>query len=167
MTNLLSSTAAPDYLAVSSSKKQYAAYAAVMVMGAMALFHGHESQSSFSPLTLSEKPLTDAPKYLLPVTTGFSGSLSAEIAKWIENAKLNLGAVDHLVAAIHSVFGKVEIAASLHVDPDEAWEKLVLHVNSGLEDYDAVMALEDKLFAKVDADAGLRETLKSVVITQV
>lgn len=151
-------------------------YAAMAVTAAMVITQVPGLVQNWLEDDVSTKAVTEGQKYL-QATNGydldvrhsdsFSAKLSPEIKDWIVRSPLGFTALDHLVSTIQSVFGDVAISASTHIDTDEGWEKLILSVDSGIDDYAVVMNQEDMLFAKIDADPVLLNALKSVVISQV
>ncbi len=91
---------------------------------------------------------------------------SQEIQKWIAGSGITFTTLTRLTDLIHSVFGPVPVTSSLYLDIEEGWEKLVLTVDSGNEDFEQIMRMEEELFKSIEKDASLVAALQSVIIVQ-
>lgn len=93
--------------------------------------------------------------------------LTSELAGFLgHSSAVSLEALDCLILAIRDSYGDVRIDAVMHTDPEEGWTKPVFVVHSGMEDFDEVMDLEDKFFAKATNDSTLLALLPLVIVSQ-
>lgn len=93
--------------------------------------------------------------------------LTSELENFLlHSPRVSLMDLDHLLLAIRETYGDVRVDFSIHTDPEEGWTKPVVIVHSGMEDFDALMDVEDSFFGKADNDAALLAVLPFVVVSQ-
>jgi hypothetical protein len=111
--------------------------------------------------TYGLKTYVDSP-YILPATIAPIVGLSDDIVSIVSVYSAD---APNLIRLLRQVFGAVTISFARHVDPEEGWSKIVLGVDSGIADSDKRFALEDSLFAAIDADDLARHELGKTIIS--
>ena len=110
-----------------------------------------------------------------PITGEYQHSIERLTDSWktpelahflLHSSQVSSKALDNLLAAIRDTYGDVKIDISIHTDPEEGWTKPVITVQSGMEDFDKLLDVEDKFFAKAENDLALLAILPFVVISQ-
>lgn len=94
--------------------------------------------------------------------------MTSDLADYfMRTPQISSNAIDRILVAIRESYGDVKIDAFLHTDPEEGWSKPVFSVHSGIEDFDQLMDVEDRFFAKAVNDSELLAVLPFVVVSQV
>lgn len=110
-----------------------------------------------------------------PSTSGYPRAIEKLEHSWqtpeladflLHSSELSSKALDYLLVAIRDTYGGVQIDAVLHTDPEEGWSKPVITVHSGMEDFDKLLDVEDRFFAKAANDPMLLAILPFVVVSQ-
>ena len=70
-----------------------------------------------------------------------------------------------LVQALNQVFTNYSLKSERYVDPEEGWRKTVLLVQTGIDDLDKRLALEDQFYSIVDSKIQLRNALQQIIVS--
>lgn len=97
----------------------------------------------------------DSPVWLEPAVKGF-----------IDRSRhLSIRTLASVRSAVSSVFPSAAMSSAVYVDTDERWEKVVLSINTGVDDVDVRMDHEDKLFEFLECHPELKSALSELVLS--
>lgn len=109
-----------------------------------------------------------------PITGEYNNAIEMQDRSWMtpeltrflrDSSQVSLGALDHLLVAIHDAYGEVQVNVAMHTDPEEGWIKPVITVHSGIDDFDKLLEVEDDFFSKATTDSTLLAILPFVVVS--
>lgn len=82
-----------------------------------------------------------------------------------QSSDISLPLIQYLLSEIQVTFGQVPIETVMHTDPDEGWTKPVFIIQSGIQNTELLMQLEETFFNKADNEPKLLSVLPYVVIS--
>lgn len=70
-----------------------------------------------------------------------------------------------LIQTLHKVFTKYVLSSESYIDPEEGWKKTVLVVQTGIDDLNKRLTLEDQFYSIVDSKIQLRNALQQIIVS--